>query len=140
VRNPRWVGTLPARVGRDYPVACRRCGPGGTPSQHVRGAASRMTATPCAAVATMITRCVPRPTSSNLRPTPFSFARSARARSNSGIRVPRKCTVGELVHSTRDGRRLVVASRWVVQTDEERRPVAYLEVNYRRDRAAAGGC
>jgi len=47
---------------------------------------------------------------------------------------------GELVHSTRDGRRLVVASRWVVQTDEERRPVAYLEVNYRRDRAAAGGC
>jgi PAS domain S-box-containing protein len=36
---------------------------------------------------------------------------------------------GELVHITRDGRRLVVASRWAVQTDEEGRPVAFLEVN-----------
>ena len=36
---------------------------------------------------------------------------------------------GELEHTTRDGRRLVVASRWAVQTDEQKQPVAYLEVN-----------
>jgi PAS domain S-box-containing protein len=36
---------------------------------------------------------------------------------------------GELVHVTRDGKRLVVASRWAVQTDDEQRPVAFLEVN-----------
>ena len=36
---------------------------------------------------------------------------------------------GELVHTTRDGHRLVVASRWAVQTDEHNRPVAYLEVD-----------
>ena len=36
---------------------------------------------------------------------------------------------GLLVHTARDGRRLVVASRWAVQTDEEQRPVAFLEVN-----------
>src|ERR1051326_3324870 len=35
---------------------------------------------------------------------------------------------GELVHTTRDGRQLVVASRWAVQTDEQEQPVAYLEV------------
>src|SRR6266567_182576 len=36
---------------------------------------------------------------------------------------------GLLVHTARDGRRLVVASRWAVQTDQEQRPVAFLEVN-----------
>src|SRR3979411_2289961 len=36
---------------------------------------------------------------------------------------------GELVQITRDGRRLVIASRWAVQTDEAQRPVAFLEVN-----------
>src|ERR1700732_1244874 len=36
---------------------------------------------------------------------------------------------GELVHVTRDGKRLVVASRWAVQTDDEQRPVAFLEGN-----------
>src|ERR1700682_1057804 len=47
---------------------------------------------------------------------------------------------GELVHVTRDGRRLVVVSRWAVQTDDERQPVAFLEVNTdvtERQRAAA---
>jgi len=36
---------------------------------------------------------------------------------------------GELVHRTRSGRRLVVASRWAVQKDAEGRPKAYLEIN-----------
>lgn len=37
---------------------------------------------------------------------------------------------GELVHSTRDGRRILVASRWAVQHDTSTgKPVAYLEVN-----------
>ena len=36
---------------------------------------------------------------------------------------------GELKHTTRDGRRIVVSSRWAVQRDEVGRPVAYLEVN-----------
>jgi PAS domain S-box-containing protein len=36
---------------------------------------------------------------------------------------------GELVHTTRDGRHLVVRSQWAVQTDERAQPIAYLEVN-----------
>lgn len=36
---------------------------------------------------------------------------------------------GELVHTTRDGRRISVASRQVVQRDREGRPAAILEIN-----------
>ena len=36
---------------------------------------------------------------------------------------------GELVHSTRDGRRIVVASRQVLQREENGRPYAILEIN-----------
>jgi PAS domain S-box-containing protein len=36
---------------------------------------------------------------------------------------------GELVHSQRDGTKLVVASRWALQTDERGQPRAYLEIN-----------
>jgi PAS domain S-box-containing protein len=36
---------------------------------------------------------------------------------------------GELIHTTRDGRRMVVASRWSLQRDEEGRPIAILETN-----------
>jgi len=36
---------------------------------------------------------------------------------------------GELVHTTRDGRRITVASRQVVQRDREGRPAAILEIN-----------
>jgi len=37
---------------------------------------------------------------------------------------------GELVHRTRDGARIVVMSRWVLQNDEEGNPEATLEVNH----------
>jgi PAS domain S-box-containing protein len=36
---------------------------------------------------------------------------------------------GELIHATKDGLRLVVASRWSLQTNEAGRPVAALETN-----------
>jgi PAS domain S-box-containing protein len=36
---------------------------------------------------------------------------------------------GELVHSTRDGKRIVVASRWVLQRDSHGRTIAILEIN-----------
>ena len=36
---------------------------------------------------------------------------------------------GELVHTKRDGMRVVVASRWSLQQDEQRRPLAILETN-----------
>ena len=36
---------------------------------------------------------------------------------------------GILIHSSRDGRRVTVASRWSLQKNEEGRPVAYLEIN-----------
>jgi PAS domain S-box-containing protein len=36
---------------------------------------------------------------------------------------------GELVHATRDGRRLVVSSRWSLQRDERGEPFAILETN-----------
>ena len=36
---------------------------------------------------------------------------------------------GELVHTARDGRRLVVASRWALQRDGRGRPAAILETN-----------
>jgi PAS domain S-box-containing protein len=36
---------------------------------------------------------------------------------------------GELVHTRRDGSRLVVDSRWSVRRDERGQPVAYLEIN-----------
>src|SRR6185312_8610426 len=36
---------------------------------------------------------------------------------------------GELVHRTRDGTRVIVASRWSVQRDERARPVAILETS-----------
>ena len=36
---------------------------------------------------------------------------------------------GELVHTKRDGTRVIVASRWSVQRDKQRRPVAILETN-----------
>lgn len=36
---------------------------------------------------------------------------------------------GELVHTTRDGRRVTVASRWAVQRDGRGRPAAILETN-----------
>src|SRR5918911_3566815 len=36
---------------------------------------------------------------------------------------------GELVHTTRDGRQLVVASRWAVRTEAAGAPVAHLEAN-----------
>src|ERR687885_2493477 len=36
---------------------------------------------------------------------------------------------GELVHTTRDGRQLIVASRWAVQTEAAGFPVAHLEAN-----------
>jgi len=36
---------------------------------------------------------------------------------------------GELVHSTKDGRRVVVASRWSLRLDSEHRPDAILEIN-----------
>jgi len=37
---------------------------------------------------------------------------------------------GEVIHTTRDGRRLIVASRWSLQRDEENRPFAILEINH----------
>jgi len=36
---------------------------------------------------------------------------------------------GELVHTTRDGRRLTVTSRHVLQTDSQARPIAILQIN-----------
>ena len=36
---------------------------------------------------------------------------------------------GELIHTTRDRRRVVVASRWSLQRDDEGRPIATLETN-----------
>src|SRR5437867_2797039 len=36
---------------------------------------------------------------------------------------------GELIHITRDGRRLLVFSRWAVQHDEHGQPSAYVENN-----------
>jgi len=36
---------------------------------------------------------------------------------------------GEIVHTTKDGRRLEIASRWALQRDERERPVAILETN-----------
>src|SRR6185503_13086796 len=36
---------------------------------------------------------------------------------------------GELVHTTKDGRQLVIASHWVLHRDEEGKPKAILEVN-----------
>ena len=36
---------------------------------------------------------------------------------------------GELTHTRRDGRRVVVASSWAVQRDENGAPVAFLEIN-----------
>ena len=36
---------------------------------------------------------------------------------------------GELVHTTRDGTQVIVASRWALQRGEARRPVAVLETN-----------
>src|SRR5919199_5840354 len=36
---------------------------------------------------------------------------------------------GELVHTRRDGRQLIVASRWAVRTEEAGAPVAHLEAN-----------
>jgi PAS domain S-box-containing protein len=36
---------------------------------------------------------------------------------------------GELIHVARDGRRIVVASRWTLERDHEARPQAILEVN-----------
>src|ERR687885_1194401 len=36
---------------------------------------------------------------------------------------------GELGHTTRDGRQLIVASRWAVQTEKTGAPVAHLEAN-----------
>ena len=36
---------------------------------------------------------------------------------------------GELKHVTRDGRRIVVASRWSLQRDEEGNPAGFLEIN-----------
>src|SRR5215472_7774596 len=36
---------------------------------------------------------------------------------------------GELGHTTRDGRQIVVASRWAVASDDLGKPTAYLEVN-----------
>ena len=36
---------------------------------------------------------------------------------------------GELSHTRRDGRRIVVASRWAVQRDKEGKPAAILEIN-----------
>lgn len=36
---------------------------------------------------------------------------------------------GELIHQSRDGRKIVVDSRWVLQRDEEGRPTSILEIN-----------
>lgn len=49
---------------------------------------------------------------------------------------------GEIEHTTRDGRRLVVASRWVLRRDSQDQPLATLEINrditmHRRAEAAA---
>jgi len=37
---------------------------------------------------------------------------------------------GEVVHTTRDARRLMVASRWSLKRDKENRPIAILEINH----------
>ena len=36
---------------------------------------------------------------------------------------------GELIQTRRDGRRIVVASRWALQTDQDGKPVAMLQIN-----------
>ena len=36
---------------------------------------------------------------------------------------------GELAHIRRDGRRIVVASRWALQRDKQGKPAAILEIN-----------
>jgi PAS domain S-box-containing protein len=36
---------------------------------------------------------------------------------------------GELIHTRRDGTQIVVASRWALQSDEQGRPIATLEIN-----------
>src|SRR5437660_12248080 len=36
---------------------------------------------------------------------------------------------GELRHTTRDGRQILVTSKWAIQADDAGEPVAYLEVN-----------
>ena len=39
------------------------------------------------------------------------------------------CWEGELIHTSRDGRRLIVASRWSLKRDETGQPLAILEIN-----------
>ena len=36
---------------------------------------------------------------------------------------------GELLHSTRDGRRIIVASRWTTLRDESGKPIGWMEIN-----------
>jgi PAS domain S-box-containing protein len=36
---------------------------------------------------------------------------------------------GELVHTTRDGSSIIVATRWALQRDDQRRPIAIIETN-----------